>query len=238
MSGTAAANHVAVRLSSGGAGAGLCQALHALASRVAPMAAAGRPGQAARVRALNVHVNRRPADAGRPRRPCSRSSTAAVPACTLLWRTLRAGGCEQSCCPAYSWNLPGANTHATTTTIQPICLFNTCRRPGPPPHPVRAWRMLQAAKRQAEARGERVQMVDTDWRWWPRRFVDDNPFRVGLFWPPTAGCQPPFGVGSPCAGCGHSPALLCPAGTRGHSQQQVGERTAQLGGWPPGACRT
>ncbi|KAL4419504.1 hypothetical protein ABPG77_002290 [Micractinium sp. CCAP 211/92] len=37
--------------------------------------------------------------------------------------------------------------------------------------------LMRAAKRQAVARGERVQMVDTDWRWWPQRFVDENPCR-------------------------------------------------------------
>ncbi len=55
--------------------------------------------------------------------------------------------------------------------------------PGLPAH-----RPLQAAKRQAVARGERVQMVDTDWRWWPQRFVDENPCRVGARGLPAACC--------------------------------------------------
>ncbi|KAL4451808.1 hypothetical protein ABPG75_007470 [Micractinium tetrahymenae] len=37
--------------------------------------------------------------------------------------------------------------------------------------------LMQAAKRQAVARGERVQMIETDWRWWPQRFMDENPYK-------------------------------------------------------------
>jgi hypothetical protein len=37
---------------------------------------------------------------------------------------------------------------------------------------------VQAAKRQALGRGEKVEMVETDWRWWPAKFVDQNPYRV------------------------------------------------------------
>ena len=38
---------------------------------------------------------------------------------------------------------------------------------------------MQAAKRQALGRGEKVEMVETDWRWWPAKFVEQNPYKVG-----------------------------------------------------------
>lgn len=39
--------------------------------------------------------------------------------------------------------------------------------------------LLQAAKRQAEQRGEAVQVIDTDWRWWSQdsAFVQQNPYK-------------------------------------------------------------
>lgn len=37
--------------------------------------------------------------------------------------------------------------------------------------------LMQAAKRQALARGESVQMVETDWRWWGPKYVEQNPYK-------------------------------------------------------------
>ena len=39
---------------------------------------------------------------------------------------------------------------------------------------------MSAAKREALARGDPVQMVPTDWRWWPNSFVEQNPYKVGV----------------------------------------------------------
>jgi len=36
----------------------------------------------------------------------------------------------------------------------------------------------QAAKKQALARGEKVHMVETDWRWWSQAWADQNPYKV------------------------------------------------------------
>lgn len=37
---------------------------------------------------------------------------------------------------------------------------------------------LQAAKKQALARGEKVSMVETDWRWWSQDWADQNPYKA------------------------------------------------------------
>lgn len=37
---------------------------------------------------------------------------------------------------------------------------------------------MQAAKKQALARGEEVHMVETDWRWWPDAFAAQNPYKA------------------------------------------------------------
>jgi hypothetical protein len=42
--------------------------------------------------------------------------------------------------------------------------------------------LIGAAKRAALARGDAVQVQDTDWRWWPAKspFVLENPYKVWL----------------------------------------------------------
>lgn len=37
---------------------------------------------------------------------------------------------------------------------------------------------VQAAKKQALARGEKVSMVETDWRWWSQDWADQNPYKA------------------------------------------------------------
>ncbi|KAI7837525.1 hypothetical protein COHA_008661 [Chlorella ohadii] len=37
--------------------------------------------------------------------------------------------------------------------------------------------LMQAAKKQALARGEKVHMVETDWRWWSQAWADQNPYK-------------------------------------------------------------
>ncbi|PSC70657.1 cytochrome p450 [Micractinium conductrix] len=44
--------------------------------------------------------------------------------------------------------------------------------------------LMQRAKRQALARGEAVTMVETDWRWWPDTFTENNPYKDAV---PAAG---------------------------------------------------
>ena len=37
--------------------------------------------------------------------------------------------------------------------------------------------LMQAARKAAEARGEKLRMVPTDWRWWGQQWVERNPYR-------------------------------------------------------------
>jgi cytochrome P450 len=37
--------------------------------------------------------------------------------------------------------------------------------------------LMQAARKQAVARGEEVHMVQTDWRWWSQDWADQNPYK-------------------------------------------------------------
>lgn len=46
--------------------------------------------------------------------------------------------------------------------------------------PVHRVLLPQAAKKQAEARGDKVAMLETDWRWWGASFTEQNPYKVRL----------------------------------------------------------